>query len=72
MSTQNINSTQYSTQNIGNSGINKNTSNTGNNRNTGNNNPSGKLSEHQGVYFSSSVKISDPDNGKIILNIRGD
>lgn len=38
--------------------------------NTGNSNV--KPNEMQGVYFSSSVKIIDPNTGEVLVNIRGD
>jgi hypothetical protein len=31
-----------------------------------------KVNEMQGVYFSSSVKIFDPNTNVILVNIRGD
>lgn len=34
--------------------------------------PTKKPNEQTGIYFSSSIKITDPDTGKILLNIRGD
>lgn len=34
--------------------------------------PNKKPNEQSGVYYSSSIKISDPDTGKVLLHVRGD
>ena len=45
-----------------------------NNSNTQKNisNVSSKPNEMQGVYFSSTVKIFDPNTKEVLVNIRGD
>ena len=34
--------------------------------------PESKPNEHGGFYFSSSVKITDPDTKEVLVQIRGD
>jgi hypothetical protein len=34
--------------------------------------PTRKPDEHSGIYFSSGIKIFDPNSGEVILHKRGD
>ena len=34
--------------------------------------PARKPDEHSGIYFSSGIKIFDPNSGEVILHKRGD
>jgi len=43
-----------------------------NTENNPNNQKSGKPNEFGGIYFSSSVKIFDPNSNEVILQKRGD
>jgi hypothetical protein len=35
-------------------------------------NPHDPVDEHSGFYFSSAIKIFDPETQEILVNIRGD